>query len=1042
MSWTNFLDPFNISRANISIKWYGFIDPDSSVDTYYITVSRNFSGYELTKGIVTLNANKSDSRQSAVVTLNDSLNDSCPIILTIWAQNTAGLNSTAFRVTIVPLSSSSERASFEYHSGSLELEKHSCKVHSCNQDCTCSVVGKYCTPLEQIDCVSINTSVVGTFDYPRVIVYSGLANISENATASLACLTGHWKTVGSNAALIVRYEWSMGLSGQKAGDGIFSTSEKQWYDVGKRTHVIHCLPLKSGLTHNTQYTIYVKAWYSNTEHFTFMSPPIMVDHTPPQQAKGRSILDSDPKCVIDYDIIDWMDELTFCWKGVFRETQSKLSYFTVALGTSVNGSDVFQIAEVGLETNVTLTNISLTHGTRYFFTVTAYNTIGMHNTLSSDGFVIDMDTPIAGVIFNTDKYIDKGYQSLTSTFSMSWHGFLDHHSGVKSYHIAVAEDGSFNLSNIVLRNVGLKTSYTFTNLKLMHGKAYVGLVKACDAAGHSSVVARTNLKHVDVTPPYGLHCSRYSLMQRNETKLDLEQTENESSNVYLELRADLEKDNLYKISGVTYGTGSIAKLILVMDRFEVLLHTSHNHDGSEDFEYNFISKEKKSLVIEIKQATITEGWHTLEANLYGCVHSSSNVNGDGAIKLQQIRPSVLGVTTLLVDPESSVYKIRYGIGTTRGGLQLRPFLPLNDRSQAVIDISVEHGSPLYLTVLAENHAGLTSNFTSGPIVIDKTPPVISNMNASSLTFVDGSNGSVYRIFANWKVEDDESGVKACYCGIGIGFQMQGIEKLKLAETNETCSFDNMILMHEKYFFIKAVCINNVELSQGLVSNSIVVSRYHTSVEFADLRVVSAIQIKQEIVLFGKNITDLYIQSDKSNVKIEWSGFEDISDIDHYEYRVRHESDQNADWKSINKHTLVEVSALHLVPTELYRIHVRAVYSRGFISEPLTVNLLVYGEHPQLTGKAMTINLYNRTIEVDWTGVFDIPGFTDLVYDVTVGSRRGYSDVIQYQRVKFQHCTFSISESTTVSSKINEIFIFVVGINSAGRQTQYEISFKM
>lgn len=334
MSWINFYDFQNYSKANVSLLWYGFVEPESSIDRFYVTVSRTFSGDELTDGCVVIDAKDTLKKQSIDVTLNDSLTPSSAIILTVWAQNAAGLNSTASKVTVFPLLHKTNDK--KNQSGLLELKRHSCDSHFCGGECTCSVIGKSCT---MYDCNFVNGTTIDTMNLARIIVYNGLGNMTQTATASSACLSGHWETDGGDDSLVLRYEWSIGIVGEKPGAGIFDPSVKQWQDVGKKTNLIYCSPPKFGLLHAVQYQLYIKAWYSNTDFAVFNSSAIVVDHTPPHIAKGMTVLDSDYKCHVDYDIIDWMDEVTFCWNGVFRETQSKISHYIVSLGTSINGKE-------------------------------------------------------------------------------------------------------------------------------------------------------------------------------------------------------------------------------------------------------------------------------------------------------------------------------------------------------------------------------------------------------------------------------------------------------------------------------------------------------------------------------------------------------------------------------------------------------------------------------------------------------------------------------------------------------------------------------
>lgn len=91
---------------------------------------------------------------------------------------------------------------------------------------------------------------------------------------------------------------------------------------------------------------------------------------------------------------------------------------------------------------------------------------------------------------------------------------------------------------------------------------------------------------------------------------------------------------------------------------------------------------------------------------------------------------------------------------------------------------------------------------------------------------------------------------------------------------------------------------------------------------------------------------------------------------------------------------------------------------------------------------MLVSRNHQSLSIDWKEVFDTQDFENVVFDVTVGSRLGYSDVIEYQRVKFKHCVIPIPEATTVSDNINEVFVIVTCMNSSGRSAQYETNYKM
>ena len=161
------------------------------------------------------------------------------------------------------------------------------------------------------------------------------------------------------------------------------------------------------------------------------------------------------------------------------------------------GDDLIPLTEYGLATNATFRNLALHQGTRYYFTVRAVNTVGLHTSVCSDGIVLDTTRPYTGVVYNTDRYRNTHFQPTRDSFSMSWHGFGDHHSHIHHYSVWVT-DKNTNKTVAKDQNVGIRASIDLKNMKLEQNHAYFGSVQAWDAAGHGSEVVRSPLVTVDV----------------------------------------------------------------------------------------------------------------------------------------------------------------------------------------------------------------------------------------------------------------------------------------------------------------------------------------------------------------------------------------------------------------------------------------------------------------------------------------------------------------------------------------------------------------
>ena len=115
--------------------------------------------------------------------------------------------------------------------------------------------------------------------------------------------------------------------------------------------------------------------------------------------------------------------------------------------------------------------------------------------------------------------------------------------------------------------------------------------------------------------------------------------------------------------------------------------------------------------------------------------------------------------------------MKVGAGTTPGGYQIQSMKPVARGSGHLIHTTVPHGTQLWVTAVATNHAGLTTTFSARPITVDHKGPVIDILDVVAeqvdINTIDYNVSSrQYVVRANWTVADSESGVKSCYCSFG------------------------------------------------------------------------------------------------------------------------------------------------------------------------------------------------------------------------------------------------------------------------------------
>ncbi|CAC5398101.1 unnamed protein product [Mytilus coruscus] len=422
------------------------------------------------------------------------------LVLTIWAENNAGLLSSQSKITTDVVS-----FNWNFTKGNLVIQKHSCIAEYCNNDCTCAVVGQKCKADSKSKCTS-KTDNNGTFSVTvRLIVSS----TSIGIVGSSSCLRSEW-TKNPNET-ILRYEYTFGIQNEQPGDGIFnSVNENPWHDVGKETEAVHCLSPDRQLENKTNYVAYVRAWYSFKLYTTFQSEPIQVDHTSPDIHKRYFVIDSIFDCEDDVDYILSTNSILSCWDGVFYDEESGIKNFMVSLGTSPYADDIVRMHDVGHKTRLDWNGHSFEPGTRYYTTLRAINNIGLHTELSSDGFVIDDIAPAAGIVYNTGHHNDAIYQSNNQPVKFSWHGFDDEHSFIDSYYVGFIVNSRVPLANdsSSFQKFDIQ-DHIVCHGNLNQGDTIAAMVKAIDKAGHESPFVTSLPLIIDNTPPQSYDCKRF-----------------------------------------------------------------------------------------------------------------------------------------------------------------------------------------------------------------------------------------------------------------------------------------------------------------------------------------------------------------------------------------------------------------------------------------------------------------------------------------------------------------------------------------------------
>ncbi|WAR31804.1 hypothetical protein MAR_034346 [Mya arenaria] len=742
-------------------------------------------------------------------------------------------------------------------------------------------------------------------------------------------------------------------------------------------------------------------------------------------------------CATDLDFIDWTDEISACWSGVFSEQQSDIQHYSVALGTSPNVDDVFASQNMGLNTNISIGNLTLEHAVRYFFTVTAVNTAGLHTSVLSDGFIVDTTPPSEGVVFNTIIHKNVAYQSSVTSLGISWHGFQDHCSGIKSYFVAVVEKQPPD-SDTNFTQVGLRTTFTFKDVDLIPGSVYYGVVKAIDAAGHESDLIVSPGVIIDPSPPKGYDCNIFE----NTGVIVL--LDNSQDNWTKTIVAQLEKDAVYRIEGSIENT-DVESVTLHINRLMTRIQTSLNHKQKTEFSYTFVSIESGAQNISISVEHNNINIKILETiHLHRC--ASIIENKSKALHVRQIRHDSVAVTAMIDDKESDLKMVQIGAGTTPGGFQIQPLTAMHaDIMIGIIKGHLLHAMKVYTTVIAENHAGLTSVFQSTePIIIDHTSPLITDLEASAtVVFVNNSGEIASRVQVNatWNVLDDESNIKHCICSIGMLPYKDNIQDQWYADTLSSCESNLLQLKHGDKVWVNINCVNNVELATTKTVASNTVSMDFIS---SNQATVNILPVNEGLIsTIPISVGQTKIQSNTSFVQISWSEFEDTSGITFYEYCIS--DDRNTtivEWTNVHLKTVATARGLTLHNTETLKVHVRATNTGQHTSEAVYASLFTISQPPALSGIPMLASRNEHIIHIDWEQAFDTLPKIPVVYSLVVGSKDGFTDILDLSYYTGNTYDIVAPSSTIISPKISELFFSITCTYPTGISSVYRTIFTM
>ncbi|XP_061196785.1 uncharacterized protein LOC133205060 [Saccostrea echinata] len=967
-----------------NINWYGFSDEESGISYYYITVDKTYSGTNLSRGPLKSLGNSTSISIPVNKTLWNLIDD---VILTIWAVNGAGLTSLFTKVTVK--ASLTDNSSTK---GQFYIQRHSCSVHYCNNDCTCSVVGKKCTTTQK-QCKSTATNV-GIQDNNII-----LRNAFQNGKflSSSSCISVDFEKLNLSVFYpVLRYEWSVALEGEDPGVGFYDEKEYPWRDVGMRTNDIECLPRHKELENESPYIVYIRIWISEDDFLIRFSKAFTIDTMGPFVKMGKYI-----RTFLKYHakehnvrfITDRNDDICAEWDTVFSDGKGNIKGYYVMLGSQSKADDIIRRKWMGNLGELCLATTNMTAGVDYVFSVTAQDEAGMTTTIDSTPFKIDNTPPITGKVFNTDKYRDTRYSSSTTSLTASWHGFKDDSSHISQFQFRVRNKNSSLNTSQDIRNTTYSTSVVINDIHLKQGERYVIDVRALDGAGQFSKFISSRPILLDSTPPVGFLCEQKTTKKVNFTVLS----------EFAEFTFNVEPNIAYTFTFKLKERLPKTLIFVINNKTEVMSFDLTN--GVEMLsEYRLISSEPRSEHFKLISKNV-EIFDNFDIDISEC---NLNVeNGFGVIELQELHPSVLKVSTNIYDPESGIKSIKVSIGTTVFGKQIISDFPMHQHYK-LLYVTIPHNTTVFASARVSNGAGVSRLFSSKPLIIDDTPPEMGHLN-SNLEIIYGENSTFAKYKGSFQVMDKENGVKSCYFAIGSSPASENIQSWTPADIlkEEFISMDFKIF-HGMNVFGKIKCSNTIGLVQQMVYEPIVVALAPPDSAGASITIIE------------KCAEDIPIVSDKNALLLHWMGFFDFISLKKFDYRVSSQRNVLSPWKSVNKFDYTDIEGIQMENGHRYKAEVKAFSSFHNGSDAVQQTFLVETRAPRITGNRPTVSKQENYIIIEWTDLFSTYSELNLTFEVSVGSEKYFSDLLQTERTNESKLKLNLPKN----EKILAIFLSI------------------
>ncbi|XP_055958950.1 uncharacterized protein LOC126830718 isoform X3 [Patella vulgata] len=392
--------------------------------------------------------------------------------------------------------------------------------------------------------------------------------------------------------------------------------------------------------------------------------------------------------------------------------------------------------------------------------------------------------------------------------------------------------------------------------------------------------------------------------------------------------------------------------------------------------------------------------------------------------------SSLHLTWHFKDDQSPITDYRWALGTVKGGNQIRSFTNVGRNQQVTASgLQLAHNTLLYLTVMSTNGAGLTTVSQSESIVVDMTPPIISEINDGIANDVNFQ--LTKRVSVNWEIGDPESGIE--YCQWAIGSTQGGVDIQPFTPVPDKQSFVQVELsvdqiQNSKLVYSTVRCYNKAGLPTTATTDGVLVIIKMAAIADGQIAIhedgVSAYPVKDDCY----PVTDsLRLKWDLENIRVE------TKSIKVSVYGQGYNLDKEVRVTEIG-YNQAKLRSLSLQPNSNYNVSVSTINVLGRQGNSISTVISSVAQPPILqAGSKLLISrsFDGKSMEMSWRDLFT-SAWQNLYYEVSLGTSLGGADVMQWQETKVASLTIQMPDI----SELPELYLTITAVDPCGLFLHY------